>query len=417
MKKQGFVKSMLLSGLVLMPLLGCVVLDVSGKPPDDFHENLLTLDSHLDTPLVLDRKGFDVSHQHHWRHDYAQVDLPRMVKGGLDGGFWVIYTAQGPLTETGYAQALAHARKRNLVIDDMLEKHSASFAAAIKAKDAEEIVAAGKRVVFKSIENAYPLGTDITLLDEFFQSGVRMVGLVHASNNQFADSSTDKNGPRWNGLSPLGRELIKRANRLGMIVDLSHASDAALEQAIALSATPVILSHSGLSHHYDHPRNVGDELLKKLAASGGVIQINSFSSYLRTLNVDVARTPAFLEIYRTYQNAPGGMHENAEAFLAARRKLDQKYPPAYAEFSDIMDHIFHALKIMGPDHVGIGLDWDGGGGVNDLQDVSDLPKITQALRVAQVPDAVIAKIWSGNLLRLMRLAEKAAETPEYTGLP
>ena len=164
--------------------------------------------------------------------------------GGLDGGFWVIYTAQGPLTEDAYAQALEHARKRNQVIDAMLAEHSAHFAAAIKAADAEEIAAEGKRIVFKSIENAYPLGEDITRLDEFYQAGVRMVGLVHVRNNQFSDSSTDKNGPRWNGLSPLGRDLIKRANQLGMIVDLSHASDAALEQAIALSATPVILSHS-----------------------------------------------------------------------------------------------------------------------------------------------------------------------------
>ncbi|MGC6472523.1 MAG: dipeptidase [Parvibaculales bacterium] len=411
MRKQHPVKSIFLSGMMLVTLAGCKTADTTDAQTTDFHERLLTLDSHLDTPLVLDRKGFDISHQHHWQRDYAQVDLPRMESGGLDGGFWVIYTAQGPLTEDAYARALEHARKRNQVIDAMLAEHSAHFAAATKAADAEEIAAAGKRIVFKSIENAYPLGEDITLLDEFYQAGVRMVGLVHVRNNQFADSSTDKDGPRWNGLSPLGRDLIKRANRLGMIVDLSHASDAALEQAIALSATPVILSHSGLAHHYEHPRNVGDALLKKLAASGGVIQINSFSGYLRTLDVDPARTPAFLEIYRKYQNAPGGMHENAQAFLSARRQLDRQYPPDYAEFSDVMDHIFHALKIMGPDHVGIGLDWDGGGGVNDLQDVAGLPKITRALRTANVSDDVIAKIWSGNLLRLMREAEKSAGTP------
>lgn len=416
MKSQNFVKSTLACILVLVALMGCDMSGLQSGPQvehtHDFHEDLLTLDSHLDTPLVLDRKGFDVSREHHWQRDYAQVDLPRMVKGGLDGGFWVIYTAQGPLTEDAYARALEHARKRNQVIDTMLSEHSAHFAAATKAADAEVIAAAGKRIVFKSIENAYPLGEDITLLDEFYQAGVRMVGLVHSSNNQFSDSSTDKNGPRWNGLSPLGRDLIKRANQLGMIVDLSHASDAALEQAIALSATPLILSHSGLAHHYEHPRNVGDALLKKLAASGGVIQINSLSGYLRTLNADPARMPAFLEIYRKYQNAPGGMHENHAAFIQERQELDQQYPPDYAELSDVMDHIFHALEIMGPDHVGIGLDWDGGGGVNDLQDVSDLPKITHALQAANVSDEGIAKIWSGNLLRLMRAAETTAGTSE-----
>jgi membrane dipeptidase len=371
------------------------------------HDDMLTLDSHLDTPLVLDREGFDITNRHDWMQDYAQVDLPRMKEGGLDGGFWVIYTAQGPLTEEGYAKALAHARQRSLVIDDMVTKLSDDFALALQADEAARIAASGKRVVYKSIENAYPLGTNIDLLDEFYAAGVRMVGLVHSRNNQFADSSTDKAGQIWGGLSPLGRALIKRANALGMIVDLSHAHDEALVQAIALSTTPIILSHSGAAHLYEHPRNVPDALLKKLAQSGGVIQINSLSGYLRDLNTDPRRLPEFIGLYRKYQNAPGGMRENHKAFIADRRALDEKYPPDYAELSDVMDHIFHALTIMGPDHVGIGLDWDGGGGVNGLQDVSDLPKITEALRAASIDTQTIEKIWSGNMLRLLRLAEEA----------
>jgi membrane dipeptidase len=371
------------------------------------HDDMLTLDSHLDTPLVLDREGFDITNRHDWMQDYAQVDLPRMKEGGLDGGFWVIYTAQGPLTEEGYAKALAHARQRSLVIDDMVTKLSDDFALALKADEAARIAASGKRVVYKSIENAYPLGTNIDLLDEFYAAGVRMIGLVHSRNNQFADSSTDKAGQIWGGLSPLGKALIKRANKLGMIVDLSHAHDVALAQAIALSTTPIILSHSGAAHLYEHPRNVPDDLLKKLAQSGGVIQINSLSGYLRDLNTDPRRLPEFIGLYRKYQNAPGGMRENHRAFIADRRALDEKYPPDYAELSDVMDHIFHALALMGSDHVGIGLDWDGGGGVNGLQDVSDLPKITEALRAASVSSQTIEKIWSGNMLRLLRLAEAA----------
>jgi membrane dipeptidase len=371
------------------------------------HDDMLTLDSHLDTPLVLDREGFDITNRHDWMQDYAQVDLPRMKEGGLDGGFWVIYTAQGPLIEEGYAKALAHARQRSLVIDDMVTKLSDDFALALKADEAARIAASGKRVVYKSIENAYPLGTNIDLLDEFYAAGVRMIGLVHSRNNQFADSSTDKAGQIWGGLSPLGKALIKRANKLGMIVDLSHAHDVALAQAIALSTTPIILSHSGAAHLYEHPRNVPDDLLKKLAQSGGVIQINSLSGYLRDLNTDPRRLPEFIGLYRKYQNAPGGMRENHRAFIADRRALDEKYPPDYAELSDVMDHIFHALALMGSDHVGIGLDWDGGGGVNGLQDVSDLPKITEALRAASVSSQTIEKIWSGNMLRLLRLAEAA----------
>lgn len=386
-----------------MALVGC------DAPQSQFktHDDMLALDSHLDTPLVLDRAGFDISHRHDWMQDYAQVDLPRMKEGGLDGGFWVIYTAQGPLTEQGYAKALAHARQRSVVIDEMVRNLSDDFALALQADEAARIAASGKRVVYKSIENAYPLGTNIDLLDEFYAAGVRMVGLVHSRNNQFADSSTDKAGQKWGGLSPLGRALIKRANALGMIVDLSHAHDEALAQAIALSTTPIILSHSGAAHLYEHPRNVPDALLKKLAQSGGVIQINSLSGYLRDLNTDPRRLPEFIGLYRKYQNAPGGMRENHKAFIADRRALDEKYPPDYAELSDVMDHIFHALALMGPDHVGIGLDWDGGGGVNGLQDVSDLPKITEALRAASVSTQTIEKIWSGNMLRMLRLAEAA----------
>ena len=386
-----------------MALVGCDAPQSQLKT----HDDMLALDSHLDTPLVLDRAGFDISHRHDWMQDYAQVDLPRMKEGGLDGGFWVIYTAQGPLTEQGYAKALAHARQRSVVIDEMVSNLSDDFALALQADEAARIAASGKRVVYKSIENAYPLGTNIDLLDEFYAAGVRMVGLVHSRNNQFADSSTDKAGQKWGGLSPLGRALIKRANALGMIVDLSHAHDEALAQAIALSTTPIILSHSGAAHLYEHPRNVPDALLKKLAQSGGVIQINSLSGYLRDLNTDPRRLPEFIGLYRKYQNAPGGMRENHKAFIADRRALDKKYPPDYAELSDVMDHIFHALALMGPDHVGIGLDWDGGGGVNGLQDVSDLPKITEALRAASVSTQTIEKIWSGNMLRLLRLAEAA----------
>ena len=369
------------------------------------HNDFLVLDSHLDTPLVLDRAGFDITRRHDWQKDYAQVDLPRMQEGGLDGGFWVIYTAQGALTERGYVKALAHARHRNQVIDEMLHRHGPDFEFASRAEDAPRIAATGKRVVYKSIENAYPLGENIDLLDEFYAAGVRMVGLVHSKNNQFADSATDLKGQKWGGLSPLGRQLIRRANRLGMIVDMSHAHDDALAQAIELSATPIILSHSGAAFLHKHPRNVPDDLLKKLARSGGVIQINSLSAYLRDSREDPNRLPEFLAIYRKYQNAPGGMRENHAAFIEERRALDNKYPPDFAEFSDVMAHIFHTLEVMGADHVGIGLDWDGGGGVNGLQDVSDLPRITAALRDKSISSETIGKIWSGNMLRLLQQAE------------
>lgn len=367
------------------------------------------LDSHLDTPLLVDFSALDMTKRYSWQDDYSQVDLPRMKEGGLDGGFWVIYTPQGPLTSDGYARALKEARQRNVTIDNMVSRAPDEFAMALQAQDAQAIIEAGKRVVYKSIENAYPLGEDLNLLDEFYAAGVRMIGLVHTRNNQFADSSTDPSGQKWNGLSPLGKELIERANKLGMIVDLSHAHDDALDQAMTLSKSPIILSHSGASALYEHPRNVPDDLLVRLAKTGGVIQINSLSGYLRDLNVDKRRLPELFKIYSDYR-APGE-NQNAKHrdYVARRQALDSKYPPEYADISDVMDHFFHTLDLLGDDHVGFGLDWDGGGGVTNLQDVSELPNVLQSFRARGLSEDAIAKISGGNLLRLLAIAEAKSE--------
>ena len=398
-------KGLALTLAILFILQGCSQENKQEASLQISHEDFLVLDAHLDTPIVLDRPGFDISSRHDPMHDYAQIDLPRMREGGLDGGFWVIYTPQGDLTPQGYEDALAHAWHRNRVIDEMLINYADNFMPATTADDAAAIVAQGKHVVYKSIENAYPLGLDVTRLDVFYEAGVRMVGLVHMTNNQFADSSTDPDGLKWNGLSPLGKDLIRRANALGMIIDMSHAHDLALAQAIDLSTTPIILSHSGAGHLYEHPRNVGDALLLDLAASGGVMHINSLSAYLKDLETDPARRPALSALFKQLQENPLKTEAETEAFLEARRAIDKKYPPDFANFYDVMRHIYHAHALMGAAHIGIGLDWDGGGGVDGLQDITGLPKITQAMREAGLSDEDIAALWSGNLLRVLRLVE------------
>ena len=373
---------------------------------ETLHERLLVLDSHLDTPAVLARPGFDITRSHDALSDYAQVDLPRMNKGGLDGGFWVIYTPQGPLTAEGYAAAYHHAVARADIIDAMLADHPQDFA---EARSVAEIMAAGqagKKIVLKSIENAYPLGTNINRLDMFYDRGVRMLGIVHFKNNQFADSSTDPDGPRWHGLSPAGRALVERANRLGMIIDASHASDTVLAQLIELSKTPVVLSHSGAKKLYDHPRNVPDHLLVKLAESGGVIQINSFPAYLKKPAEDAERADKLTALFAEQRENPAQTVAAVQAFIAKRRALDHAHPKDHADFELVMDHLLHVLDLIGPDHVGIGLDWDGGGGVNGLHDVAGLQKITDRLLQAGYSVEDIEKIWSGNLLRLLATATR-----------
>jgi membrane dipeptidase len=370
------------------------------------HDQFLVLDTHLDTPIHFARAGWNIMERHSVLTDLSQVDYPRMVDGGLDGGFWVIFTTQGELTPRAYAAARTHALMRAVQIREMVSANSGHFALAFEADDAARIVASGKRVVYQSLENSYPLGEDVSLLEAFYALGVRLVGPVHAENNQFADSATDPHGKRWHGLSPLGRRLVKEANRLGMILDASHASDDSFDQMLKLSKTPIILSHSGLKSILDHPRNIDDGRLKLLAECGGVIQVAAVGKFL-------VKTPTVPEIEAAFDKTDHLEDFNPAqvAELAATlRELDAKYEIPQASFDDFKKELLHAIKIAGVDHVGIGIDWDGGGGIAGLDDITKVPKIIAALREAGHGREDIAKIMGGNVLRVLRQAARYAES-------
>jgi len=245
-------------------------------------------------------------------------------------------------------------------------------------------------------------------VEKFHRLGVRMIGLTHMLNNDVADSSTDPRGPEWRGLSPLGREVVAECNRLGVILDASHASDDALRDLLQYSAAPVILSHSGCRAVCDHPRNIDDERIRKLAAKGGVIQINAYSDYM----VRVPEIPALDEAMRALSQKYGPYRTLSgatfKAYVEERRAIEARYPRPRATMDDLMAHIVHTLKLVGPDHVGIGLDLDGGGGVTGLDDVADIPEITRRLLAAGYGESDLAKIWGGNVLRLLREAEAKA---------
>lgn len=377
----------------------------AADPAAALQQRLLTLDTHLDTPASLALPGWSIMDAHSVQGDYTQVDLPRMKKGGLDGGFWAIYTPQGPLDAVSTRKARDFALMRASLIREMVAAHPESFALASKAADAAAIKASGKRVVYLSIENAWPLGDDPTLLQSFYAMGVRISGFAHFRTNQFADSSTDK--PKWDGLSPLGVQLLAEMNRLGVVPDLSHSSDRALDDALRLSKTPLILTHSGCKAVFDHPRNIDDAHLKALAAAGGVIQINSV--YVKGLKQSPEREAAMKALEEKYPEDRKLTAAERQSMLAERHAIDAKYPEVRATFDDVMANLLHALQVAGVDHVGIGLDWDGGGGVAGLEDIADLPKITRALLAAGYTEADVAKIWSGNVLRVLAAAEAEAE--------
>lgn len=377
------------------------------------HQHILTLDTHMDTPMNFARPGWDMMDEHSVDSDLSQVDYPRMVKGGLDGGFFAIFIPQGPLTPEGYAAARAAGLKREGEIRDMVRRHSDVFELAFRAEDAERIVKSGKRVVYQSIENSYPLGTDLSLLKRYYDLGVRMVGPVHFTNNEFADSATDPKGPKWHGLSSLGKQLVAEANRLGIILDASHASDETFDQMLALSTTPIVLSHSSARAVFNHPRNIDDARILKLAAAGGVIQINSYSDYLIDTPDNPERDQAMRALgrkYGPYRNLSG---DKLKAYMSERHVIEARYPLPRASIDDVMAHLLHALRLVGPDHVGIGLDWDGGGGVIGMEDVAGIPEISKRLLAAGYTEQDLAKIWGGNILRVMGVVEARAEKPSH----
>ena len=379
----------------------------------DFHNSIVVLDSHLDTPALFHSPDYDFSAAGTWEEDGTHVDLPRMKEGGLDGGFWVIYTRQGPLGEGPYEAARNQALMRQTAIREMAAKYHEYMRLAFSVEDAEDIVSEGKRVVFQSMENAYPLGEDISLLETFYIGGLRMVAPVHFSNNQFADSATDVSVIH-DGLSALGEELVREANRLGMVLDGSHASDATVRDMIALSTTPIILSHTGAKAIYDHPRNIDDLLLQELAASGGVIQMNIFGGYLEKLEPSPERIAAIEALDETYGTDQSAMTQaQKDAYREEWQRINREFPRPRSTYEKFMEHTYHVLDLIGPDHVGISGDWDGGGGVDGMSDIRYLPRITEDLLAAGYSEEDVANIWGGNMLRLVEAAH-AARTSDIT---
>jgi membrane dipeptidase len=323
-----------------------------------------------------------------------------MDAGDLDAGTSEIYTASGPLTPEGYTAAKAFAFGRSDEIHATLAKFPDRIGLATTASEAVRLDKAGKRFGFISIENSYPLGEDLSLLGEFYKRGVRMASPVHFRNNQFADSATDK--PKWNGLSPLGKQWVAEMNRLGMVLDASHASDAVLDQMIGLSKTPVILSHSGSKAIFDHARNLDDARLRKLAASGGAICANA--AYLGKSIPNAERS----EISDKLEDAGKlGLSAAEVATLTRRlREIEKTAPSQQADFETYMRLVLHLIQVAGVDHVCFGADWDGGGGVPGFENIEALPKVTARLRQAGYSAADIEKMWSGNVLRLLRIANE-----------
>jgi membrane dipeptidase len=371
----------------------------------------INLDTHLDTPALFGRPDWKITDRHSYAEDGSQIDYPRMVEGGLDGGFWVVYTGQGPLDALGKLKARDFGLKRLGEIREMVAANPDKFELATVSGDAARIKAEGKKSVYISMENAYPLSHDPSLLSYYYKAGLRMLSLVHGSHNDFADSSGVAEGTvgEHGGLTEKGRQLIIEANKLGIIVDHSHASREVFDQMIALSKAPIILSHSGAYDVYAHPRNLDDKRLKVLAAHGGVIQVNSLGSYL----IDTGGTPEYRaelgKLYQSFGGRRGLSAEERKQALAQVEALNKKYKIKKATFDDYMKHLLHIIKVAGWQHVGLGADWDGGGGVAGYEDITALPKVVQALLDAGYNQEQVTAVLGGNTIRLIEQVQALAD--------
>ena len=397
------------------------------KKAKAIHDRVITLDTHDD----IDVSNFTSSVNYSQRLN-TQVNLPKMEEGGLDVSWFIVYTGQGELTPEGYAAAYANADAKFKAIHRLCEEIAPDrIELALTSADVKRIVKSGKKVAMIGVENGYPIGTDINRVKEFYDRGARYMSLAHNGHSQLADSNTGEQDNVWlnNGLSPLGKDVIKEMNKWGIMVDLSHPSKAANIEAIKLSKAPVIASHSSARALNDVSRNLDDEQLELIKANKGVVQTVAFKSYVNTKKNN-AYSAKVNEIVKAVAQADGFtvlecsalrdlsaedrmtyFKKYQEITAKAKPRIEKEVNPIAppVNVADFVDHIDYLVKKIGIDHVGISSDFDGGGGVDGWNDASETFNVTLELVKRGYTEAQISKLWSGNLLRVLDEVQAVAK--------
>ena len=403
--------------------------DTLVKKARAIHDKVIILDTHIDfSPADL------TGERNYTQRLETQFNLPKMIDGGLDALFFSIYVgqtreAQNPdaFKPEGYERAYKAAiEKFDAVHRFTREIAPDKIELALNAADVRRINGQGKKVALMGVENGYPIGEDITRVKEFYDRGARYMSLTHNGHNQLADSQTgERDGWKWNGLSPLGKQVIAEMNRLGIMVDISHASKESMLQTAALSKAPIIASHSAIRALCDVSRNMDDEQLQALKKTGGVIQVVAYSSFVKTTKPDSSERAEALAAARKDHNLPEptgpgqrARFQSALTQLSADNRteyekklveIDKQYPgDAPAKIKDFVNHIDYAVKLIGIDHVGISSDFDGGGGVIGWNDASETFNVTLELVRRGYTEEQIEKLWGGNLLRVMDEVQRIA---------
>ena len=380
------------------------------------HERVITIDTHVDIPPDFGTEAYDPAQA---KPPGQQVDLPGMESGGLDAVFFIVFVMQRERNAAGYARAMADAFVKYAAIRKMTDvDHPDRIGLALTAADVRRIHAEGRRVALIGIENGFSIGRDLDLLDVQYGFGARYLGLLHNGHNDLGDSAVP-NAARGEpeaehgGLSELGRAAIGRANQLGMMVDVSHSSEKTTMDAIQASAAPVIASHSAAAGAFAHARNMSDEAILAIRDNGGVVQIVAFAAYLRA--TPPGKQAAMGAVYRdmNIRNAAdfAGMTEEQRGAFYARMAEVTRMPPR-ASVKHLADHIDYAVGLIGIDHVGISSDFNGGGGIEGWDNAGETLNVTVELVRRGYSEEAIAKLWGGNLLRVMEAVEAVAAGSE-----
>lgn len=375
------------------------------------HVQVLTIDTHCDTPMRMTDPNWDVGERHQPGKPHSgKIDLPRMKEGGLDAEFFAAFVGQRERTAENYRWAQNKADELITAIKGMCEKYGEIIALAITPDDAYRNEKEGRLSAYIGMENGFPIGKDLANVKRYYDMGVRYITLCHTRNNDICDSSNDRKGPEHHGLSDFGRQVVAEMNRLGMIVDVSHISDEAFYDVLQVSKAPVIASHSCTRALCDNPRNLTDDMLKALAKNGGVMQMCIFSGYVKKTKPNPEREKALQMIRDKYgpweQIKDPQVREN---YREEYHAVFEKYPQEKATVQDVVAHIDHVVKLVGVDYVGIGTDFDGGGGVIGCDDVSEMPNITIELVKRGYSEKDIRKIWGGNFMRVFRQVVQVAK--------
>jgi membrane dipeptidase len=400
------------SAALLLAITRSIAAPADGADPKllekakEVQRRIIAFDSHLDLPFDYPGASADGK---------TQFDLPKVARGQLKGAALAVFVPQGPRTPGGYAQARADAEKKLNLIKAVAEQNPNLAALAYSPADVRHITREGKFAVVLSLLNAYPLGTDLAQIDEWYRRGVRIFGYTHAGHNQWADSSRPSQAlgdapEEHGGLSDLGKQGVARLNELGVLIDVSQLTTSSLKQVLGLTKAPVAATHSGVRSLVDSPRNLTDEELELIKKNGGVVQVVAFGNYVRPVPKEITDRIAALQAEYGYK----GNEPPADLSEAKRREYGDRsrtilsaVPPAtVAQFVDSIDY---AVRKIGIDHVGISSDFNHGGGVVGWENEGESRNVTAELLRRGYSENDIGKLWGGNFLRVWAEAQNVGK--------